>query len=204
MIKNRGKLITPISILNWTLATDNNGLLDFFLHLSYLFLIYSLKNWPLKYLMLLKSCWIMESIPRGMYLLCLFILKVCVMVGKIRCRHWQTLWTVLQILESLLKPAVCTMSYHSVPELLWLFTIKFWVNGTQNSGLVNFFRESRLQFVQISSINRQTLTQNICKLRPFFLRDIPLPTFSYFLFQRKQLIKMQKCVMLLWNKEIHR
>ena len=51
----------------------------------------------------------------------------------------------------------------------WCITwFKFWVNGTQNSGLVNFFRESRLQFVQISSINRQTLTQNICKLRPFF------------------------------------
>ena len=31
-----------------------------------------------------------------------------------------------------------------------------WANGTQNSGLVNFVPESRLQFVQISSIYRKT------------------------------------------------
>ena len=44
MIKNRGKFIIPISIFNWTLATDNNGLLDFVLHLSYLFYYIQLKE----------------------------------------------------------------------------------------------------------------------------------------------------------------
>ena len=34
------------------------------------------------------------------------------------------------------------------------FTV--WANGTQNSGLVNFVPESRLPFVQISSIYRKT------------------------------------------------
>jgi len=34
--------------------------------------------------------------------------------------------------------------------------VQVWANGKQNSGLVNFVPESRLPFVQISSIYRKT------------------------------------------------
>ena len=46
--------------------------------------------------------------------------------------------------------------YHLHWQTGW-FTV--WVNGRQNLGLVNFIPESRLPFVQISSIHRKMATK---------------------------------------------
>ena len=43
-----------------------------------------------------------------------------------------------------------------------------WANGTQNLGLVNFVPESRLPFVQISSIYQKTIAKALTRIKDGF------------------------------------
>ena len=58
----------------------------------------------------------------------------------------------------------------------WLLV---WVNGTQNSGLVNFVPESRLPFVKISSIYQKTTAKAWTRYQRWLWRNTNFRTLEY-------------------------
>ena len=90
--------------------------------------------------------------------------RLCTRISVFRVLKWLHVWRLtssshfscLLYLDYASQGVTKKVLYHLHWQTGW-FTV--WVNGRQNLGLVNFIPESRLPFVQISSIHRKMATK---------------------------------------------